>query len=104
MMNGLPDASKPPSDVDLRDLQDVEARVSRLAERFSQRDPRIAAALTHEAQVLRDLMGSQPPPVASAHGSLHRLRELVGSAVTGGLYEEAKDASLLMLLNRLLGI
>lgn len=103
-MNGQPDASRPPSGVDLRDLQDVEARVSRLAERFAQTDPHISAALAHEAQVLRGLMGAQEPAAGSPHGSLHRLRELLSSAVAGGLYEEAKDASLLMLLNRMLGI
>ena len=37
-------------------------------------------------------------------GSLHRLRELYDSALIGGLYEESKDASLLILLNRLLGV
>jgi hypothetical protein len=37
-------------------------------------------------------------------GSLHRLREIYDSVLVGGLYEESKDASLLMLLNRLLGV
>jgi hypothetical protein len=92
------------SDLDLEAVREVEAAVTRLAEHFSQRDPKIAAALKREAQVLGDLLGGRVPASGGVRGSLHRLRELYDSALMGGLYEESKDASLLILLNRLLGV
>jgi hypothetical protein len=55
-------------------------------------------------QVLRDLLAGQGASGGGVRGSLHRLRQIYDSVLVGGLYEEAKDASLLMLLNRLLGV
>jgi hypothetical protein len=91
-------------DLDLEAVREVEAAVTRLAERFAQRDPKVAAALQHEVHVLRDLLAGRAPAGGGVHGSLHRLRELYDSALVGGLYEETKDASVLILLNRLLGV
>ncbi len=95
---------QPRSDLDLEAVREVEAAVTRLAERFSESDPKVAAALKREAQVLADLLGGRVPASGGVRGSLHRLRELYDSALVGGLYEESKDASLLILLNRLLGV
>jgi len=103
-MSGSGPEPRPDQDVDLEAVREVEAAVSRLADRFAQRDPRISAALHREVQVLRDLLGGQAAPGGGVRGSLHRLREIYDSVLVGGLYEEAKDASLLMLLNRLLGV
>jgi hypothetical protein len=94
----------PDKDLDLEAVREVETAVSRLADRFAQRDPKISAALQHEVQVLRDLLAGQAASGGGVRGSLHRLRQLYDSVLVGGLYEEAKDASLLMLLNRLLGV
>lgn len=90
-------------DLDLEAVREVEAAVSRLADRFAQRDPKVSAALQREVQVLRDLLAGRTAS-GGVRGSLHRLRELYESVLVGGLYEEAKDASVLMLLNRLLGV
>ncbi len=103
-MTGTPREPRPDKDLDLQSVREVEAAVSRLAERFAQRDPHMAEALQREARVLRDLLAGREPPTGATRGALHRLRELYNSVLVGGLYEEAKDASLLMLLNRLLGV
>jgi hypothetical protein len=95
---------RPDKDVDLEAVRDVETAVTRLAERFAQSDPKISAALQREGQILRELLAGRAPSSGGVRGSLHRLRELYDSVLVGGLYEEAKDASLLMLLNRLLGV
>jgi hypothetical protein len=93
----------PDQDLDLQAVREVEAAVQRLAERYSERDPKIAAALQREVHVLRDLLGGHTAS-GGIRGSLHRLRELYASILVGGLNEEAKEASLLILLNRLLGV
>ncbi|HUD24386.1 MAG TPA: hypothetical protein VMQ45_01770 [Burkholderiaceae bacterium] len=103
-MASTPEESRAEADLDLEAMREVEASVTRLADRFSQRDPKMAAALKREAHVLRDLLAGGAPPSEGARGSLHRLRELYNAALVGGLYEESKDASLLILLNRLLGV
>jgi len=103
-MASTPEQPRAESELDLEAMREVEASVTRLADRFAQRDPNMAAALKREAQVLRNLLAGGAPPREGAHGSLHRLRELYDSALVGGLYEESKDASLLILLNRLLGV
>jgi len=99
-------APKAPADAELDQeaLRDVQAAVTRLSERFAQRDPKLAAALQREAQALRDLMAGHPHPDGGVRGSLHRLRALYDSALVGGLYEETKEVNLLILLNRLLGV
>jgi hypothetical protein len=102
-MDSSQQESHPDKDLDLEDVREVEAAVKRLAERYSERDPRMAAALEREVHVLRDLLAGHAPS-GGVRGSLHRLRELYDSVVIGGLNEETKDASLLMLLNRLLGV
>ncbi len=98
--------SKPGSDadLDLEALREVEAAVTHLAERYHSRDPKIAAALEHEVHTLRELLSGRAPARAGVRGSLDRLRAVCDSVYAGGLYEEAKDASLLILLNRLLGV
>jgi hypothetical protein len=101
-MGSSPDES-PDKDLDLEAVREVEAAVRRLAQRFSERDPRMSAALQREVLVLRELLAGQKPS-GGVRGSLHRLRELYDSVLVGGLNEETKDASLLMLLNRLLGV
>jgi hypothetical protein len=99
------DPKQPPDkDLDLEAVREVETAVSRLAERYAQRDPKMSAALQRELRVLSDLLSGHPPSGGGLRGSLHRLRELYDSVLVGGLNEEAKDASLLMLLNRLLGV
>ncbi len=103
-MSGSGPEPRPDQEVDLEAVREVEAAVSRLAERFAQRDPRVSAALHREVQVLRDLLAGQGASGGGVRGSLHRLRQIYDSVLVGGLYEEAKDASLLMLLNRLLGV
>jgi hypothetical protein len=103
-MGGTPDKPGPDTDLDLQAVREVEAAVTRLAERFAQRDPKTAVALQHEVRVLRDLLAGRAAASGGLRGSLHRLRELYDSALVGGLYEETKDASLLILLNRLLGV
>jgi len=103
-MGSSPQEPHSDRDLDLEAVREVETAVSRLAERYAQRDPRMSAALQREVGVLRDLLAGRPPPVGGVRGSLHRLRELYDSVLVGGLNEEAKDASLLMLLNRLLGV
>ena len=103
-MSGTPDEPSTEADLDLQAVREVEAAVTRLAERFSQRDPKTAAALQREVHLLRDLLAGRATPSGGVRGSLHRLRELYHSALVGGLYEESKDASLLILLNRLLGV
>jgi hypothetical protein len=103
-MGGTPDKPGTDEDLDLQAVREVEAAVTRLTERFAQRDPKTAAALQREVHVLRDLLAGRGAPSAGVRGSLHRLRELYNSALVGGLYEESKDASLLILLNRLLGV
>jgi len=85
-------------------VREVEAAVSRLAQRYEQRDPEVAAALQREARILRDLLAGHPPPSGGVRGSLRRLHDLYRSVLVGSLDEETKDASLLMLLNRLLGV
>jgi len=102
-MGSSPEESGPDKDLDREAVREVEAAVGRLAERFLERDPKISAALQREMHVLRDLLAGQKPSGA-LRGSLHRLRELYDSVLVGGLNEETKDASLLMLLNRLLGV
>jgi hypothetical protein len=99
-------APEPHSDkgVDLEDVRKVETAVTRLAERFAQSEPKISAALQREGHILRELLAGRTPSTGGVRGSLHRLRELYDSVLVGGFYEEAKDASLLILLNRLLGI
>ncbi len=91
-------------DLDLEAVREVEEAMSRLSERFSQRDPKIAAALQREVAVLRGVLAGRQPAAHVMRGSLHRLREIYDSVLVGGLYEESKDASLLILLNRLLGV
>jgi hypothetical protein len=91
-------------ELDLQAVREVEAAVTRLAERFAQREPKTAAALQREIHVLRDVLAGRASAGTGVHGSLHRLRELYNSVLVGGLYEETKDASLLILLNRLLGV
>ena len=103
-MASTPEKPRAESELDREAMREVEASVTRLADRFVQRDPKMAAALKREAQVLRDLLAGGTAASESAHGTLHRLRELYNSALVGGLYEESKDASLLILLNRLLGV
>lgn len=103
-MGGSAPDPRPEEDLDLEAVREVETAVSRLADRFAQRDPKVSAALHREVQVLRDLLAGRAPAGGGVRGSLHRLRELYDSILVGGLYEEAKDASLLMLLNRLLGV
>jgi hypothetical protein len=103
-MTSMPEKPDADADLDLEAVREVEAAVTRLSERFAQRDPKIAAALQREVHLLRDLLAGRPHASGGVRGSLHRLRELYDSVLAGGLYEEAKDASLLMLLNRLLGV
>jgi hypothetical protein len=102
-MGSSPQEPNPDQDLDLEAVREVEAAVRRLAERYSQRDPKVSAALQREVHVLRDLLAGHTPS-GGMRGSLHRLRELYDSVLVGGLNEETKDASLLMLLNRLLGV
>jgi hypothetical protein len=102
-MGSNPEEAGPDKDLDLEAVREVEVAVRRLAERFSERDPKVSAALQREVQVLRDLLAGQKSS-GGLRGSLHRLRELYDSVLIGGLNEETKDASLLMLLNRLLGV
>jgi hypothetical protein len=102
-MGGTPGKPGSDADLDLQAVREVEAAVTRLAERFARRDPKAAAALQHEVHVLRELLAGRAPPTG-VRGSLHRLRELYDSALVGGLNEETKDASVLILLNRLLGL
>ncbi|HEX7156235.1 MAG TPA: hypothetical protein VF229_03415, partial [Burkholderiaceae bacterium] len=99
-----PGTDRSDTDLDLEAVREVEAAVTRLAERFARRDPHAAAALQREIQQLRDHLAGNPPSGSGLRGSLHRLRGIFDSAVAGGLYEEAKDASLLILLNRILGV
>jgi hypothetical protein len=103
-MSGTPGKPGSDADLDLQAVREVEAAVTRLAERFAHRDPKAAAAWQHEVHVLRELLAGRAPPSGGVRGSLHRLRELYDSALVGGLNEETKDASLLILLNRLLGL
>lgn len=91
-------------DLDLKAVREVETAVSRLVQRFAQRDPKVSAALQHEVHMLRGLLEGKTQSAGGLRGSLHRLRELYNSILVSGLYEEAKDASLLILLNRLLGV
>jgi hypothetical protein len=102
-MASSPQEPGPDKDVDLEAVREVETAVTRLAERFAQRDPKVSAALQREVHILRDLLAGHAPSTG-VRGSLHRLRELYDSVLVGGFYEEAKDASLLILLNRLLGV
>jgi hypothetical protein len=97
-MASTPEQPRPDKDLDLEAVREVETAVAHLAERFAQRDPKVSAALQREVHVLRDLLAGHSP--AGVRGSLHRLRELYDSV----LIEETKDASLLILLNRLLGV
>lgn len=103
-MTSMPEKPRADADLDLEAVREVEAALTRLSERFSQHDPKIAAELQREVQILRELLAGRPPASVGVRGSLHRLRELYDSVLAGGLYEEAKDASLLILLNRLLGV
>jgi len=103
-MGSTPDKSHDDQRLDVEAVREVEAAVTRLADRFAQRDPKIAAALQREARILEDLLAGRAPPSGAAHGSLHRLRELYDSFLVSGMVEESKDASLLILLNRLLGV
>ncbi len=103
-MSSTPEQPRPDRDLDLEAVRQVEAEVTRLAQRFAQRDPKIAAALQREVHILGDLLAGRGETSSGLRGSLHRLRELYDSVLVGGLYEESKDASLLMLLNRLLGV
>ena len=103
-MGSSPQEPYPDRDLDLEAVREVEAAMSRLAERYEQRDPKMSAALQREVRVLRDLLAGHTPAGGGIRGSLHRLRELYDSVLVGGLNEETKDASLLMLLNRLLGV
>jgi hypothetical protein len=103
-MTSMPEKPKVGEDLDTQAVRDVEAAVSRLADRFAQRDPKIAAALRREAVVLRGLLADRQPAAHGLRSSLHRLRELYDSALVAGLYEESKEASLLILLNRLIGV
>jgi hypothetical protein len=91
-------------DLDLEAVREVEAAVTRLAQRFAQRDQKVSAALQHEVHVLRDLLEGKTQSGGGVRGSLHRLRELYDSVLVSGLTEETRDASLLILLNRLLGV
>ncbi len=90
-------------ELDAEALHELDAAVRHVSERYAQRDPQLAAALQRELGVLRSLAGGQAPE-QGVRGSLGRLRSMFDSAVAGGLYEESRDASLLILLNRLLGI
>jgi hypothetical protein len=103
-MSKMQEEPREPPDLDLEAMREVEAAVSRLAERYAQRDPKIAAALQREVHVLRELSAGLPRAGGAVRGSLNRLRDLYDAALAGGLYEEAKDASLLILLNRLAGV
>jgi hypothetical protein len=103
-MGSTPQEPRPEQDLDLQAVREVEAAVARLAERFAQRDPKVSAALQREVGVLRDLLAGHAPAGGALHGSLHRLRDLYGSVLAGGLQEETRDASLIILLNRLLGV
>jgi hypothetical protein len=98
-MASTPEQSRLDKDLDLEAVREVETAVAHLAERFAQRDPKVSAALQREVHVLRDLLAGHSP-ASGVRGSLHRLRELYDSV----LIEETKDASLLILLNRLLGV
>ncbi|HEX4583737.1 MAG TPA: hypothetical protein VH183_02840 [Burkholderiaceae bacterium] len=99
-MSSTPEQPQADKDLDLEAVREVEAAVAHLAERFAQRDPKVSAALQREVHVLRGLLAGHAPASGGARGSLHRLRELYDSV----LIEETKDASLLILLNRLLGV
>jgi hypothetical protein len=99
-MASTPEQPRPDKDLDLEAVREVEAAVAHLAERFAQRDPKVSAALQREVHVLRDLLAGHAPASGGVRVSLHRLRELYDSV----LIEETKDASLLILLNRLLGV
>lgn len=103
-MNSFSDKPHTNVDLDLEAAREVETAMPHLSERFAQRDPEIAAALQRETQVLRDLLAGRDPADHSVRGSLRRLREIYDSLLAGGLYEESKDASLLILLNRLFGV
>jgi hypothetical protein len=93
------------AELDLEAVREVEAALSRLIDRFAQRDSRVAAELQREMHTLRELLaGGHPQTGGGLRGSLHRLRGLYESVLVAGLNEESKDASLLMLLNRLLGV
>jgi hypothetical protein len=103
-MTSMPDKPRADAEHDLEAVREMEAAVTRLAERVCERDPKIAAALQREVLVLRDLVAGRSPSSGGLRGSLHRLRALYDSVLLGSLNEEAKDASLLILLNRLLGV
>ena len=103
-MGTTPREPRPDKDLDLEAVREVEVAVTRLAERFAQRDPKVSAALQREVHVLREMLAGHAPSGAGLRGSVHRLRELYDSVLVGGLYEETKDASLLILLNQLLGV
>ena len=103
-MTSLPEKPRAEAELDLEAVREIQAAVTRLSERFSERDPKIAAALQREVLVLRDLLAGRSPSGGGVRGSLHRLRELYDSVLVGSLNEETKDASLLILLNRLLGV
>ena len=90
-------------ELDAEALRELDAAVRHLSERYAQRDPQLAAALQHELGVLRGLVGGQATG-QGVQGSLGRLRSMFDAAVAGGLYEESREASLLILLNRLLGV
>ena len=104
-MSGTPEKPRPDeAELDLEAVRQVEAALSRLIDRFAQRDMRVAADLQREMQTLRDLLAGHPQTSGGLRGSLHRLRGLYESVLVAGLNEESRDASLLMLLNRLLGV
>jgi len=104
-MTSKPDKPRPDdAELDLEAVREVEAALSRLIERFAHRDTKIAAELQREMHTLRELLASPRPAGSGLRGSLHRLRSLYDSVLVAGLNEEARDASLLMLLNRLLGV
>lgn len=98
------DIDRAQADVDRETARELEMSLSLLADRVSARHPDIAAALRHEIRLLHDLMDGKVPAPHARSGGLQRLRELYDAIVVAGLYNESKDASVLILLNRLLGV
>ncbi len=91
-------------DADLQGVRALEAALTRLCDQIADKRPDIATALRQEIRLLQDLTEQAQPPQPALQGGLARLRDIYNAVVIAGLYNEAKDASVLILLNRLLGV
>ncbi len=104
MMTANQDVDRAQAELDRETARELEMSLSMLADRLSARHPDMAASLRHEIRLLHDLMDGKVPAPHARRGGLQRLREVYNDIVVAGLYSEAKDASVLILLNRLLGV